>query len=224
MGAVQKTKVTLTNINSGVTTVYELDGEVSSFPVDGLTPLTTYTAIAAAMTNSIYYSDPGSGVTFTTPEYTAVPASRDAGYSLYATSNLSNAFTAYDSETYASFNFAKGANAESYVYLSFANNIPTDAVIDSVTCTARCRWYNTAPSVVTRTIQMYSGATPKGNPTTVNSTSSLSSITYTLDIGTWTAAELNDAKIKLYAKRGTTDVNAGTYFWFYGATLTVVWH
>lgn len=42
-----------------------------------------------------------------------------------------------------------------------------------------------------------------------------------LDCGTWTAAQLNNAKLRLYGYRASRNVNVNYYFNFYGATITV---
>lgn len=42
-----------------------------------------------------------------------------------------------------------------------------------------------------------------------------------MTIGTWTLAELSDARIKIHMIRGTSNVDTNYYARFYGATLTI---
>jgi len=44
---------------------------------------------------------------------------------------------------------------------------------------------------------------------------------FTMTPGTWTAAQLNNAKIRLYALRGSSNTTTNYYYRFYGATLSV---
>ena len=146
------------------------------------------------------------------------PTSYDSGYNLRSdTVNLENAFTDSDSETYATLYIVNGGNSESYIYYNFNLNIPTDAIIDSVSCTVKAK-LNSTGGTSTRQLQLYSGATAKGTATSITSTSLQ---TYTMATGDWTAAELNNAKLRFYAKRNTSATTTNRYLYLYGATLTV---
>ena len=138
-------------------------------------------------------------------------------------SNLSNGYNDFDhTSNYAQITMVTGANAISYYYFNFSVNIPADATVNSVTCYARAS-VPTTSGVSTRTIQLCTGTTGKGTAATLGS--SVSSVTGTdLASGTsWTASEINNATLYLYAKRGTSNVNTARYFRFYGATLTVIY-
>ena len=145
------------------------------------------------------------------------PESYDLDYVLGSSSSgLNNAFAGVDSANAARFYLITGASAESYIYYNFGLGIPADAVIDSVACQAKA-YFSNINNTVARELQLFSGSTPKGTATSVG----VGINTYTLDAGTWTAAELNDAKLRFFGKRATTATTTSRYCDLYGATLTV---
>ena len=136
-------------------------------------------------------------------------------------SNLSNGLHDFNhTSNYAQITIKTGSNAVSYYYFNFNPDIPSDATITSVTCYARASMPTTS-GVSTRTIQLCTGTTAKGTAVTLGT--GVSTITGTdLASGTtWTAAQINNATLYLYAKRGTSNTTSARYFRFYGATLTV---
>lgn len=147
------------------------------------------------------------------------PVSYDSGYSAYSVSGLDNAYTDSDSTTYATINLTRNQNAETIIFYNFSiTGIPSGATINSVSCSAKCYISSTNSSrVATRQIRLYSGSTAMGSAYTVSN----STTAFSMTTGTWTAAQLADAKIRLYAKRGTSNTTTNYYFRFYGATLTV---
>lgn len=162
-----------------------------------------------------------------TEEVTANPSSYDDVNSVYyanATTGIENGYNASDnSESYAQIYFTRGSQAETFFYYKFGLSIPPTATVNSVSCSVRVRCSTTNTTYVeTRQVQLYSGTTTaKGTARTIGGSSTLSNVTYNLTTGTWTAEELNDARIRIYAKRGTTNTTTGYYVRFYGATLTV---
>lgn len=117
------------------------------------------------------------------------------------------------------FNLKTGSSAESWVYYRFDTSvIPQDATINSVSCKAKAYISQTNSNRVnTRQVQLFSGTTAKGSASTMStSTSAL-----TLNVGTWTRTELNDCRIRLYAKRGTSNTTTTYYMGLYGATVTI---
>lgn len=146
------------------------------------------------------------------------PVSYDSGYSAYSVSGLDNALTDSSSTSYATINLTRNSNAETIIFYNFSFNIPSGATINSVTAKAKCYISTTNSSrIATRQIRLYSGSTAMGSAHTVsNSTSE-----FTMTAGTWTAEQLNNAKIRLYAKRGTSNTTTNYYYRFYGATMTV---
>lgn len=146
------------------------------------------------------------------------PTSYDSGYSAYSVSNLDRGYTDSSSTNYATINLTRGENAVTSIYYNFPLNIPSNATITSVSCTAKCYINNTQSNrITTRTVQLYSGSTAKGSASTVSTSTS----EFTMSAGSWTAAELNNAKIRVYGVRGTNSTTSSYYFRFYGATLTV---
>lgn len=150
---------------------------------------------------------------------TSHPVSYDSGYSAYSVSGLNNAYTDSDSTTYATINLTRNSNAETIIFYNFnITGIPSGATINSVSCSAKCSISSTSSSrVATRQIRLYSGSTAMGSAHTVSN----STTAFNMTTGTWTAAQLANAKIRLYAKRGTSNTTTNYYFRFYGATLTV---
>jgi hypothetical protein len=134
---------------------------------------------------------------------TANPTSLDSVNSnfpgtYYETNVLANAFTDASSSTRAAFYTTTGSNAITKIYLNFDEcaSIPNEAVIDSVSCSVKCGTQGTN-YYGTRTVQMCTGTTTKGSATTMSGSNS-SPATHTLTVGTWTAAELHDAKLYFY--------------------------
>lgn len=123
------------------------------------------------------------------------------------------------STSYATINLKTGSNAETWAYYKFdTSSIPADAEILSVACSEKCYINNTTSSRIgTRQIQLFTGTTAKGSATTVSTSTTAQNMT----CGTWTRAELNDCRIRMYAKRGTSYTTTTYYFRFYGATLTI---
>lgn len=123
------------------------------------------------------------------------------------------------STSYATINLKTGSKAESWAYFGFdTSEIPADAEIVSVTCSEKCYISNTTSSRIgTRQIQMFTGTTAKGSATTVSTSTTAQNMT----CGTWTRAELENCRIRMYAVRGTSYTTTTYYFRFYGATLTI---
>lgn len=146
------------------------------------------------------------------------PVSYDSGYSAYSVSGLDNALTDSSSTSYATINLTRNSNAETIIFYNFSFNIPSGATINSVTAKAKCYISTTNSSrIATRQIRLYSGSTAMGSAHTVSN----STREFTMTAGTWTAEQLNNAKIRLYAKRGTSNTTTNYYYRFYGATMTV---
>jgi len=149
------------------------------------------------------------------------PTSYDTtDYSYYSISNSSNAYEDSDSTNYCSVRAKNGNYAETWVYFKFdTSSIPSGATILEVTCKVKASYSANNTIIPTHTIQMYSGTTAKGSATTLGTSASEK----TLDVGTWTRAELEDARIKLYLQRSTTQPSTAYYGRFYGATLTITY-
>lgn len=119
-------------------------------------------------------------------------------------------------------NLKTGSSAVSYVFYTFDfSAIPSDATIKSVTGKAKVYISSTNSSRInTRQVQLYYGtSTAKGSASTM----STSTTALTLTCGTWTRAELDNCRLRLYAKRGTSSTTSTYYMGLYGADLTVTY-
>lgn len=119
-------------------------------------------------------------------------------------------------------NLKTGSRATSYLFYKFdLSAIPSNATIDSVTCKVKCYINQTNSSrISTRQVQMYYGtSTAKGTAATM----STSTTALTVTAGTWTRAELDDCRIRLYAVRGTSNTSTTYYMGLYGADVTVTY-
>ena len=161
----------------------------------------------------------------TTETLTTHPMSLDETHSnypgtYYSTNVLENAFTdASSSMRWAPYTNT-GSGATTTIYLNFdCSSIPEGATIDSVSCSVRCGTQGTN-YYSTRTVQMATGTTTKGSATTMSGSNS-SPTTHTLSVGSWTAAEIRNAKLKFYIVRGSSNTSTDATFSIYGATLTV---
>ncbi len=148
------------------------------------------------------------------------PSSYDTvNKSYYSIANMSNAYTAASSGNYVTINLARGSGTETYVYFKFDTSaLPANATIHRVNCTARYYISNTGSGNITsRQIQMFSGTTAKNTAATMSTTLT----GRTLPNTTWTREELNDVRVRVYAKRGSSNTSAGYVIRFYGAVLDI---
>lgn len=158
---------------------------------------------------------------------TLYPSGYDSTNYSYASVNssypLSNPVGKNSSNTsYAQINLKTGSSAQTYVFYTFdCSEIPQDATINSVTCSAKGYISQTNSNRInTRQMQMYYGtSTAKGSASTLSTSASAQN----MSVGTWTRSELNDIRIRLYAKRGSSNTTTTYYLRFYGATLTITY-
>lgn len=161
----------------------------------------------------------------TTDSLTTHPISLDETNSnwpgtTYSTNVLDHAFTDASSSTRWAPYTNTGSGATTTIYLNFdCSSIPEGATINSVSCSVKCGTQGTS-YYSTRTVQMATGTTVKGSATTMSGSNSSPS-THTLTVGSWTAAEIRNAKLKFYIVRGTSNTTTDATFSIYGATLTV---
>lgn len=138
----------------------------------------------------------------------------------YSTNVLENAFTDASSSTRWAPYTNTGSRAATTIYLNFdCSVIPEGATITSVSCRVKCGTQGTN-YFGTRTVQMATGTTVKGSATTMAGSNS-SPQTHSLTVGTWTASEIRNAKLKFYVVRGTSNTTTDATFSIFGATLTV---
>lgn len=150
---------------------------------------------------------------------TAHPTGVADDHAYASVSNITNGYAESSNTSYATINLTTGSGATTYIYFTFDfSSIPAGATINSVSCSAKA-YINTTNSsrITTRQIQLYSGTTAKGSASTVSN----STYAFNMTAGTWTRDELQNARIRLYGVRGTSNTTSGYYFRFYGATFTV---
>ena len=160
-----------------------------------------------------------------TGSITVHPTSYDTTHYSYASVSssypLTNGYTDSTSTTYAQVNWKTGSGVETYVFYKFdLSSIPANATITSVTAKAK-GYVNTTNSsrVTTRQMQLYTGtSTAKGSALTISNSASEQTFSNT---GSWTRQELQDARIRYYVKRGTSNTSSNYTLRMYGATLTV---
>lgn len=150
------------------------------------------------------------------------PVSYDSSYAAYSLNNPTRGYKdSGDTTNYSQLNLVRGNGAVSYLYYNFSFNIPSGATITAISCTATCSINRTvATNITTRQIQLYAGSTAKGSASDVVNSMNL----MTLNAGNasdWSASDVNNAKIRLYAVRGSVNTTNNYYFRFYGATLNV---
>lgn len=133
---------------------------------------------------------------------------------------ITNAYDESSSTTYARINWKTGSSAETYVYLRFdLSDIPANATIDSISCSAKAYVNTTSSSrVTTRQMQMATGTTLKGSALTISTSTSSQSFS---NVGTWTRSELDNAGVRFYVKRGSSNTTSSYQLRVYGASITV---
>lgn len=166
----------------------------------------------------------GVGLDFASLDYTNEqsvfnPSSYDEGYAIRSDSTgLENFFAGVTSNTYATIYCVNGSNAVTEIYYNFGTNIPSGAQITNVTCLVRYRT-GTSGGLAARELQLFSGNTAKGTARSLM-TAEADGI-YPITAGSWTAAELQNAKLRYYAQRGTSTTTTNRFIELFGANLTV---
>jgi len=151
-----------------------------------------------------------------------VPSGYDSSNSSYSSISSSypvtNGYTNASSTSYAYITCNTGSRAKTYISYTFNTSaIPSEATIDSISCSAKVRVSSTS-YISTGVTQLYSGSTAKGSATTTRSTSATA---YTLTPGTWTRSELDNIQVRFTGTRGTSSTTRAAYLFFYGATLII---
>lgn len=156
----------------------------------------------------------------------AHPSSYDTSHYSYASVSssypISNGYTDSNSTTYAQINLKTGSSAETYVYYKFDfSAIPAGATIKTVTAKAKGYISSTNSSRInSRQMQLATGTTLKGSALTMSTSQTEQTFS---NVGTWTRNELLDARVRFYAKRGTSSTSSSYYIRAYGATMTVTY-
>lgn len=142
-------------------------------------------------------------------------------------SAFSNAYgkSSDNTSSYAEWGLVTGGSAKTYTCWSFdVSSIPSNATITNVTCSARCSNTNSSP--------LQGGNTTVSMGVTNGSeyTSKVASDTpafgkeptvVTVSDSTFTRAELDNFRLRIFAARGFINTNRSYHTKFYGATLTI---
>ena len=156
-----------------------------------------------------------------TDTISAHPTDTASEHAYASISGKAQGYTDSSSTNYATINLTTGSGATTYIYYTFDfSEIPVGATIDSISCQAKCYISTTNSSrITTRQVQLFSGTTAKGSAYTVSN----STTAFTVSAGSWTRDELQDARIRIYAVRGSSNTGTTYYFRFYGATVNVTY-
>lgn len=140
----------------------------------------------------------------------------------FTVSDLDNAYDDADSTTYASLEINAGSTTGT-CYLEVPAAIPSGATIQSVSCSVTLQFNrNGSSSGFTSSVQMYSGSTAKGSATTwVSSATDVAKTTYDLNVGSWTASELSNARFYLTATNNASSTHR--FIYVYGVSLVVTY-
>jgi len=151
--------------------------------------------------------------------WTGHPTNYLSDHQYYAATNQTNALSPTTDTTYANINLTRGSDAVTYWYVTFdTSSIPQNATITSCSGKIKCAISSANKKYIkTRQAQFFSGTNAKGSALTVTTNASVSSI----NIGTWSRDELDDARVRFYAVRNTDSTESSIYLRPYGADLTV---
>ena len=153
------------------------------------------------------------------PSVTLHPSGIDLNDYRYSTvTDTANAYNSTSNTSYCRMSCTTGNQAVSYRYWTFdTSSIPSTAQITSVTAKVKTAISSTS-YLVTTTAQLCTGTTMKGEATSTRGTSGT---VYTMTPGSWTRTELNDLRLYIYCKRGTSSTNRSAYHYLYGADVTI---
>ena len=138
----------------------------------------------------------------------------------FTLTNIDNAYTDISDSSYADCSLAGRTTGNLYLDLG-PISLPSSATITSVTCKASLQISrNGSSSSMTASCQMYSGSTAKGSSTTlVSSAQDVARTTYTLNVGSWTVSELQNARFYVTMYNGASSTVRHIYV--YGVSFTI---
>ena len=161
----------------------------------------------------------GGAVQYTLTKNTSFYDTED--YSYYSISNASNAYASYTSTSECTINLTRNSRAETWIYYGFdTSSIPAGAHIDSVSCVFNA-YVNTGNTgvIASKSAGLYAGTTLKGDSVTLGTSAGAKTLSGT----NWTVSEVQNLRLKLYAKRGTNQTTTNHNIKMRGATLTVTY-
>lgn len=146
--------------------------------------------------------------------FTGIPASYDTVNSTVdGTSYVERAYKSAEDTSSQYATFTPSENGTYYAYYLFQEYVfPLNSTINNINCVVKARDYSQGGRGH-GSVSLCNGTNEKGTPTTLTQTVT----SHTLNVGSWTASELNNVKLRLNLNR----LKSGHYIRFYGATLTV---
>lgn len=154
---------------------------------------------------------------------TLVPTGYDGQLSSYisvdASYPLSNGLTSSSSDTFTVLNLNTGSGAVSKLAVKFdVSKIPTNAKINSISCTMKARVSNSSLFILNGIAQLYCGASGLSGEIELG----MDPVVQTFnDPGWWDRESLDKLILLITCTRGSLYYNSSQTLRFYGADLTV---
>lgn len=154
---------------------------------------------------------------------TLVPTGYDGQHSSYSSVDasypLSNGLTSASSNTFTVLNLNKGGGAVSKLAVKFdMSKIPTDAKVNSISCTIKARISNAYTYILSGVAQLYCGTAGLSSEIDLGTSEVAQSFS---DTGYWDRESLDDLILLITCTRGSLSANSSQTLRFYGADLTV---
>ena len=154
---------------------------------------------------------------------TLVPTGYDGQLSSYISVDesypLSNGLTSSSSDTFTVLNMNKGNGAVSKLAVKFdVSKIPTDAKINSISCTIKARISNSYSSIMRGVAQLYCGTAGLSDEIELGMSEVAQSFSYA---GWWDRESLDELILLITCTRGSLYTNSSQTLRFFGADLTV---
>lgn len=142
-------------------------------------------------------------------------------------SAFSNAYgkSSDNTSSYAEWGLVTGRASKSYTCWAFdLSSIPSNATITNVTCSARCSNTNTSPvqaGNTTVSMGVTNGSEYTAKVASETPAFGKEATVVTVSDSTFTRAELDNFRLRIFAARGFFSTNTSYHTKFYGATLTI---
>ena len=154
---------------------------------------------------------------------TLVPTGYDGQRSSYisvdASYPLSNGLTSSSSDTFTVINLSKGSGAVSKLAVKFdVSKIPTNAKINSISCTIKARISNSYSGILSGVAQLYCGTAGLSSEIDLGLSEVAQSFSET---GLWDRESLDELILLITCTRVSLYENSSQTLRFYGADLTV---
>lgn len=154
---------------------------------------------------------------------TLIPTGYDGQLSSYisvdASYPLSNGLTSSSSDTFTVLNLNKGGGAVSKLAVKFdMSKIPTNAKINSISCTIKARISNSYSAILSGVAQLYCGTAGLSSEIELGLSEVAQSFSET---GLWDRESLDELILLITCTRGSLYTNNSQTLRFFGADLTV---